>query len=57
MLEAALQCPTGDDVFGEDPTVLELESYMAGLFGKKAGLFVPTGEYVPGKNFQHYFVC
>jgi len=43
MLEAALHCRTGDDVFGEDPTVLELETYMANLFGKEAGLFVPTG--------------
>ena len=28
MLETALTAPTGDDVFGEDPTVLELEAYM-----------------------------
>lgn len=28
---------------GEDPTVLELEAYMANLFGKDRGLFVPTG--------------
>ena len=42
MLETALTAPTGDDVFGEDPTVLELEAYMAELFGKEKGLFVPT---------------
>ena len=44
MLEAALTAKTGDDVMGEDPTVLELESYVAhDLFGKEAGLFLPTG--------------
>jgi len=43
MLEAALTAPTGDDVMGEDPTVLELEAYMANLSGKAAALYVPTG--------------
>jgi len=43
MLEAALTAKTGDDVMGEDPTVLELESYMAEKCGKEAGLYVPTG--------------
>lgn len=43
MLQAALEAATGDDVFGEDPTVLELESYVAALFGKEKGLFLPTG--------------
>jgi threonine aldolase len=43
MLESALVAPTGDDVMAEDPTVLELESYVADLFGKEKGLFVPTG--------------
>ena len=43
MLEAALTAPTGDDVMGEDPTVKELQDSAAKLFGKEAGLFVPTG--------------
>ena len=43
MLEAVLSARTGDDVMGEDPTVNELEAYMADLFGKEKGLFVPTG--------------
>lgn len=43
MLECALTAPTGDDVFSEDPTVLELEAYMADLFGKEKALYVPTG--------------
>jgi hypothetical protein len=43
MLEFGIEAPTGDDVFGEDPTVLELESYAANLFGKEKALFVPSG--------------
>ncbi|CAB9511666.1 Probable low-specificity L-threonine aldolase [Seminavis robusta] len=43
MLEAALTAPTGDDVMGEDPTVIQLQEYMADLAGKEAGLYVPTG--------------
>ena len=39
MAEAAV----GDDVFGEDPTLAALESRVAGLLGKDAGLFVPSG--------------
>lgn len=33
----------GDDVYGEDPTTIELETKMAATFGKEAGLFVPSG--------------
>ena len=33
----------GDDVFGEDPTVRELEQRVAGLLGHEDGLFTPTG--------------
>ena len=33
----------GDDVYGEDPTVVELEERVAGLFRKDAALFTPTG--------------
>ncbi len=33
----------GDDVFGEDPTVLELQESVAEILGKEAALFVPTG--------------
>ena len=43
MIEQALTAQTGDDVFSEDPTVLELEEYSANLFGKEKGLYVPTG--------------
>jgi threonine aldolase len=42
MLQTAQHAPTGDDVLGEDPTVIALEEYVADVLGKPAGLFVPT---------------
>ena len=33
----------GDDVWGEDPTAIALQEHCAELFGKEAGLFVPSG--------------
>ena len=33
----------GDDVLGDDPTVLDLQNRMAEMLGKEAGLFVPSG--------------
>jgi threonine aldolase len=43
MLAAMNAAAVGDDVFGEDPTVNELERHTAALFGKEAALFVPSG--------------
>ena len=43
MREAMAQAPVGDDVFGEDPTVNELQNEVALLLGKEAGLYVPSG--------------
>ncbi|WP_153799955.1 threonine aldolase family protein [Foetidibacter luteolus] len=43
MLQAMLQAPTGDDVFGEDPTVNLLEEKVAALFGMEAAIFCPSG--------------
>ena len=43
MLEAMTRAPLGDDVFGDDPTVLELEREAALLLGKEAALFTPSG--------------
>jgi len=43
MLEAMMKAPVGDDVFGEDPTINELERLSAALFGMEAGLFCPSG--------------
>ncbi len=43
MLEAMMQAPVGDDVFGEDPTINALEQKAAQLFGMEAGLFCASG--------------
>src|SRR5687767_11156443 len=43
MRKAMAEAPVGDDVFGDDPTVNELQEFAADLLGKEAGLFVPTG--------------
>lgn len=43
MLEAMMSAKVGDDVFGEDETVNELETKTANLFGMEAGLFCPSG--------------
>ena len=43
MRAAMARAEVGDDVYGEDPTVRALEERVAGLFGKEAALFTPTG--------------
>ena len=43
MRDAMASAEVGDDVFGEDPTVNELQRYAAELMGMEAGLFVPSG--------------
>ncbi len=43
MLSAMNKAIVGDDVFGEDPTVNELEKSCADYFGMEAGLFCPSG--------------
>ena len=43
MREAMASAIVGDDVFGEDPTVIELQEKMASIMGKEAGLMVPSG--------------
>jgi threonine aldolase len=43
MRRAMAEAEVGDDVYGEDPTVNRLEARAAELFGREAGLFVPTG--------------
>ena len=43
MRKTMMEAEVGDDVFGEDPTVIVLEKTVAGLLGKEAALFVPTG--------------
>ncbi len=43
MHAAMMNAAVGDDVFGEDPSVNELESKSAQMFGMEAALFCPTG--------------
>lgn len=43
MRAAMAAAPVGDDVFGEDPTVNELQRSMCALFGKEDALFVSSG--------------
>ena len=43
MLDAMATAVTGDDVYGEDPTVNRLEAELARRLGFAAALFVPSG--------------
>lgn len=43
MKEAMFSAKIGDDVFGEDPTVIELENKIAKMFGMEAALYCPSG--------------
>ncbi len=43
MRAAMATAAVGDDVYGEDPTINELQAYVADLFGHEAALFAPTG--------------
>jgi len=43
MRAAMAAAEVGDDVFGDDPTVLRLEATVAELLGKEAGVFVSSG--------------
>ena len=43
MRRAMAEAEVGDDVLGDDPTVIALEERAAGLTGKEAGLFVASG--------------
>lgn len=43
MLSAMFNARVGDDVFGEDPSINQLESMVAELFGMQAAIFCPSG--------------
>lgn len=43
MLEAMMQAEVGDDVYGEDPTINALQTYVTDLFGMEAALFCASG--------------
>lgn len=43
MLKFMFNAPVGDDVYGEDPTVNELEKYIAEYFGKESAMYCTSG--------------
>jgi len=43
MLKAMMTAKVGDDVFGEDPSINELEQVSSDMFGMEAALFCPSG--------------
>lgn len=43
MRDAIAAAAVGDDQYGEDPTVNRLQAQVAGLLGKEAALFMPSG--------------
>ena len=45
MRKAMAMAEVGDDVYGDDPTVIKLEKLGAKMLGKEAALFVPSGTF------------
>jgi threonine aldolase len=43
MRAAMAEAVVGDDVYGEDPTINELQDQVASMFGHEAALFAPSG--------------
>ena len=43
MRDAMARAPVGDDVYGDDPTVKELEAEVAGVLGVEDAVYVPSG--------------
>src|SRR5213075_3376448 len=43
MMEAMMNARVGDDVFGENPSINELETLAANMFRLEASLFCPSG--------------
>ena len=43
MRKAMLEADVGDDVLGDDPTVIKLQNKAAELLGKESALYVPSG--------------
>ena len=43
MLRYMFDAQVGDDVYKQDPTVINLEARLAAMFGMEAGLFFPSG--------------
>ena len=59
MLDFMLHAKVGDDVYGEDPTVKELENKIANFFGMESAMFFPSQPLL--SNFLlhicHYSDC
>jgi threonine aldolase len=45
MKEAMFKAEVGDDVYGDDPTIIKLENLAAEIIGKEDALFVPSGTF------------
>jgi threonine aldolase len=45
MRAAMASAEVGDDVYGDDPTINKLEALGAGMLGKEASVFVPSGTF------------
>lgn len=43
MYDAMVRAPVGDDVLGDDPTIMRLEEMAADMVGKESAMFVPSG--------------
>jgi len=43
MRTAMAEAAVGDDVFGDDPSVIALQERVARVLGKESALFVPSG--------------
>ena len=70
MLQAMITSPVGDDVWGDDPTVKQLEALAADMLGMEAAIFAASGtqtnliallshcqrgdEYLVGQNAHTY---
>lgn len=55
MREAMFNALVGDDVYGDDPTLTELETLAARMVGKEAALFVPSGTF--GNQLTLFTLC
>jgi threonine aldolase len=55
MREAMAAAQVGDDFYRDDPTVTEFEATAAGVLGKEAGIFVPSGTM--GNLLAHLTHC
>jgi len=55
MRAAMAEAPVGDDVYGDDPTINELEVLAATMVGKAAAIFVPSGTF--GNQLALYSWC